>query len=119
MMTEKLLPIVQHGASTNGNIGLAMVVEADGPDPLPGAGLAMTEASLHIGIYNDNATTVSNAVALWRGQAPAYLYISSDGTSPKRPPAQPHLSGTAPVCGPNCTDQQMDGCADPPPHSGE
>jgi len=92
MMTVKLLPIVEHGASTNGNIGLAM-----------------TEASLHIGIYTDNGTAVNNAVALWRGQAPAYIYISSDGPSPKRPPAQPHLQWTSPVCGPNCTDRQMEG----------
>ena len=42
MMQEKLLPIVEHGASTNGNIALVM-----------------DEASLHIGIYNDNATTAT------------------------------------------------------------
>ena len=40
----------------------------------------MMEASFHIGIYNDNATTVDHAVTMWRAQAPAYLYISSDGT---------------------------------------
>ena len=57
------------------------------------------QASFHIGIYNDNATTVNNAVTLWRAQAPAYLYMSSDGPSPKRPPIQPHLAYTGPVCG--------------------
>lgn len=91
MMTQKLLPIVEHGSNTNGNIAHAM-----------------DEASFHIGIYNDNATTVLNAVTLWRAQAPAYLYVSSDGPSPKRPPTQPHLAGTGPVCEPNCTDRQID-----------
>ena len=91
VMQRKLLPIVEHGASTNGNIACVM-----------------DEASFHIGIYNDNATTVANAVALWRGQAPAYLYVSTDGATPRRPPLQPHLAGTAPVCGPNCTDRQIE-----------
>jgi hypothetical protein len=55
MMAEKVLPIVEMGASTNGNIAHVM-----------------HEASFHIGIYNDNASTVGRAVELWRGQAPAY-----------------------------------------------
>ena len=58
---------------------------------------AMTEASLHIGVFTDNQTVVDNALTLWRGQAPAYLFVKSDGATPKRPPLQPHLSGTAPV----------------------
>lgn len=91
MMTQKVLPIVENGASTNGNIGHVM-----------------HEASFHIGVYNDNATTVAKAVELWRGQAPAYLYISSDGPTPRRPPAQPYLKGTGPVCGPACDDKQID-----------
>ena len=91
MMTDKVLPIVEHGASTNGNIAHVM-----------------HEASFHIGIYNDNATTVANAVALWRKQAPAYLYISSDGPTPKRPPAEPYLANTGPVCGPTCDDTQIE-----------
>lgn len=90
MLDRKLLPIVEIGSNSNGNLGLAMM-----------------EASFHIGIYNDNATTVDHAVTMWRAQAPAYLYISSDGPSPKRPPLQPHMYATGPVCEPNCTDKQM------------
>lgn len=90
MMEEKILPVVELGASTNGNIGHVM-----------------HEASFHIGIYNDNATTVANAVALWRGQAPAYLYLTHDGPTPIRPPAQPYLAHTWPTCGPTCDNAQI------------
>jgi len=90
MMEEKLLPVVEQGSNSNGNLGLVMA-----------------EASFHIGIYNDNATTVNTALGLWRGIAPSYLYVSSDGASPKRPPLQPHMAGTGPVCDPSCTDKQM------------
>ena len=84
------LPMVDQGASTNGNIALVM-----------------TEAALHIGVFADNATAVDRAIALFREQAPAYLYLSSDGALPKRPPVQRYLARTAPTCGPSCTDAQM------------
>ena len=55
----------------------------------------MSETALHIGVFTDNRTVVDTAVALWREQAPAYLYISADGATPKRPPVQ----GRAPEFG--------------------
>ena len=90
MLNDIYLPLVNDGASTNGNIALVM-----------------SEAALHIGVFSDNLTTVDTAVALWRQQAPAYVYISSDGPTPKRPPEQRFLARTAPVCGPNCSDAQI------------
>jgi len=90
MLNEIYLPLVNEGASTNGNIALVM-----------------SEAALHIGIFSDNQTTMDKAVALWREQVVAYLYVSSDGLIPKRPPQQRYLARTSPTCGPNCTDAQM------------
>lgn len=90
MLTEIFLPLVNEGASTNGNIALVM-----------------SEAALGIGVLTDNVTIVDTQVALWRQQAPAYLYISADGPTPKRPPLQRYLARTSPVCGPNCTDSQI------------
>ena len=84
------LQMVDQGASTNGNIALVM-----------------REAALHIGVFADNETAVDNAIALFRRQAPAYLYLSSDGPLPKRPPAQRYLAKTAPTCGPSCSDAEL------------
>ena len=67
----------------------------------------MTEAAFHIGIFTDNATTVQRALQLWRVQAPAYLYVSSDGPYPKRPPLERTWPKTWPNCRPNCTDADM------------
>merc|ERR1719272_91815 len=90
MLTSIYLPLVNEGADTNGNWGLAM-----------------TEAAFHIGIFTDNATTVDRALALWKVQAPAYLYITSDGAYPKRPPHQRRWPKTWPNCGPNCSNADM------------
>lgn len=90
MLTSIYLPLVNLGSDTNGNWGLAM-----------------TEAAFHIGIFTDNATTVERALKLWKVQAPAYLYISSDGPYPKRPPIERRWNKTWPNCGPNCSDVEM------------
>ena len=90
MLTDIFLPLINEGASTNGNIALVM-----------------SEAALGIGVLTDNATVVDAQVSLWRQQAPAYVYVSTDGPTPKRPPLQRYLARTAPVCGPNCTDAQI------------
>merc|ERR1712050_684247 len=70
-------------------------------------GLVMTEAAFHIGIFTDNTTTVDAALRMWRAQAPAYLYESSDGETPKRPPAQRRWNQTWPNCGPSCSDADI------------
>ena len=90
MLEKTFLPLVDEGASTNGNIAFVM-----------------SEAALGIGVFTDNQTTVDTAIALWRQQAPAYVFLRSDGPTPKRPPQQRFLLGTAPVCGPSCTDKQI------------
>lgn len=68
-----LSPDRAQGASTNGNIALVM-----------------TEAALHIGIFCDNQTTVDAAIALYRQQAPAYIYLTKDGPVPRRPCVAAH-----------------------------
>ena len=89
-MHQVFLPFVDQGASTNGNIGLVM-----------------TEAAVAIAVYNENTTVFDTSIARWRQQAPAYLYVKSDGPTPKRPPMQRYLAHTAPTCEPDCTDAQM------------
>ena len=68
----------------------------------------MSEAALHISIFSENRTALDAVLSLWRKQAPAYAYISTDGVTPKRPPAQRYLARTAPVCGPTCDDADID-----------
>ena len=67
----------------------------------------MTEAAFGIGIFTDNKTITDRALALWRVQAPAYLYVSSDGTTPRRPPVERRWPQTWPNCGPSCTDAEI------------
>ena len=89
-MQKVFVPFVDQGASTNGNIGLVM-----------------TEAAVAIAVYNDNETLFKTSIDRWRAQAPAYVYIKSDGLTPKRPPQQRFLAHTWPTCEPNCTDKQI------------
>lgn len=67
----------------------------------------MTEAALDIAVFTDNRTQYNLSVAMWRQQAPAYVYVTEDGTTPKRPPKQRYLANTAPVCDPSCDDRQI------------
>ena len=90
MLTTLLLPQVDEGASTNGNIGLVM-----------------TEACVGIAVYTDDRPLFETCVARWKEQAAAYLYVASDGPTPRRPPAQRYLAHTWPTCGPACTDDEM------------
>eukprot|EP01052_Picozoa_sp_SAG31_P034788 SAG31_NODE_4112_length_3572_cov_25.724446_2_plen_349_part_00 len=90
-MVERLLPQVDEGASTNGNIGLVM-----------------TEAAAGIAVFTENYTLWNTSINRWRAQAPAYVYVRADGPAPRRPPQQRYLAHTGPVCGPSCNDKQMD-----------
>lgn len=89
-MMRVFVPVVDEGASTNGNIGLVM-----------------TEAAAAIAVYTDNETLWNQSITMWRAQAPAYVYITSDGPSPARPPQERYLQNTGPICEPNCNDKQM------------
>ena len=51
----------------------------------------MSESMLNIAVYTENASVFDAAVERWRAQADAYLYLASDGTSPRRPPSQRFL----------------------------
>lgn len=62
---------------------------------------------MHIGVFTSNATTFERAVTRWRAQAPAYLYVATDGLWPHRPPAQRYLAHTSPVCSPTCSDAEL------------
>eukprot|EP01050_Picozoa_sp_SAG11_P029636 SAG11_NODE_8427_length_1016_cov_1.728462_1_plen_260_part_10 len=70
-MMERVVPQVDEGASTNGNIGLVM-----------------TEAAAAIAVFTENVTLWTASINRWRLQAPAYVYVKADGRSPKRPPQQ-------------------------------
>ena len=90
MLNRVVVPLVDEGASTNGNIGLVM-----------------TEAAISTAVYNDDAALFNASLARFRAQAAAYLYVSTDGPLPRRPPAQRYLAKTAPVCGPTCSDAEL------------
>ena len=47
-------------------------------------------------VFSENATLYDNAVARWRGRAPSYFYIASDGAAPP-PNPQPNCA-PQPVC---------------------
>jgi hypothetical protein len=89
-MMQRLVPQVDEGATTNGNIGLVM-----------------TEAAAGIAVFTENLTLWNTSINRWRLQAPAYVYVKADGNTPKRPPQQRYLAHTGPVCDPNCSDKEV------------
>lgn len=44
--------------------------------------LSMADALIQIGVFLDDADTFDAGVALWRRRVPAYIYMTSDGSSP-------------------------------------
>jgi hypothetical protein len=47
--------------------------------------LSMSEALINIGVFNDDRNTFDLGVKMWRGRAPAYIYLSTDGPKPVQP----------------------------------
>jgi hypothetical protein len=47
--------------------------------------LSMSEALINIGVFNDDRTIFDAGVKMWRGRAPAYIYLKSDGPTPVKP----------------------------------
>lgn len=47
--------------------------------------LSMSEALINIGVFNDDRKTFELGLKMWRGRAPAYIYLSTDGPSPVKP----------------------------------
>jgi len=65
MLKEQYVPSLIHGSGENGN-----------------KELSMSEALINIGVFNDDRETFDRGVKMWRGRAPAYIYLSSDGPTP-------------------------------------
>jgi hypothetical protein len=68
MLTTQYLPSLIHGTCENGN-----------------KELTMSEAIVNIGVFNDNRVAFDFGVKMWRGRAPAYIYLKSDGAKPIEP----------------------------------
>jgi hypothetical protein len=77
MLRTAYLPVLSKGSGANGNWELIM-----------------TDALMGIAVFLDDRPSFDQAVALWRGRVPAYIYLKSDGPAPKSPPAHPK-SGAA------------------------
>ncbi len=69
MFRTQFLPFVIHGDRENGN-----------------KELAMTEALVAIGVFNDDRAVFDLGLRMWRGRTPAYIYLKSDGPKPIEPP---------------------------------
>ena len=69
MLVTQYVPSLVNGCDENGN-----------------KELAMAEALINIGVFNDDRITFANGVRMWRGRAPCVIYLKSDGPSPLAPP---------------------------------
>ena len=47
--------------------------------------LSMSEALINIGVFNDDRASFDAGVKIWRGRAPAAIYLSTDGPTPVKP----------------------------------
>src|SRR5205823_10433821 len=65
MLTTQYVPSLINGSGENGN-----------------KELSMSEALINIGVFNDDRATFDRGVKMWRGRAPAYIYLSTDGPTP-------------------------------------
>jgi hypothetical protein len=69
MLITQYVPSLLNGSGENGN-----------------KELAMSEALINIGVFNDDRITFAHGVKMWRGRVPAYIYLKSDGPAPVAPP---------------------------------
>jgi hypothetical protein len=69
LLKNVYLPQVIDGSNANGNWELTMI-----------------EAAIGIGVFLDDRATFDKALSLWRARVPAYIYMSSDGPMPVKPP---------------------------------
>jgi hypothetical protein len=69
MLVTQYVPSLVNGSDENGN-----------------KELAMSEALINIGVFNDDRVTFANGVRMWRGRTPATIYLKSDGSTPIAPP---------------------------------
>src|SRR5262249_43343737 len=68
MLTAQYVPSLLEGSCENGN-----------------KELSMSEALINIGVFNDDRAIFDAGIKMWRGRAPAYIYLSSDGPQPVKP----------------------------------
>jgi hypothetical protein len=68
MLTTQYLPSLIHGTCENGN-----------------KEMTMSEAIVNIGVFNDNRAAFDFGIKMWRGRAPAIVYLKSDGAKPLEP----------------------------------
>jgi len=68
-LRTQYLPSIIHGNCENGN-----------------KELAMCEALINIGVFNDDRAVFDLGLKMWRGRTPAYIYLKSDGPIPIEPP---------------------------------
>ena len=80
-MTAEYLPYLEPASCDNGNWELTMA-----------------EAQINIAVYNDDRTTFNLAIANWEGRAPAYVYLTQDGSTPLAPKA-PNTCSAFPIWG--------------------
>ena len=59
--------------------------------------LAMINALMCIGVFNNDATVFDRGVMLWRKRVPAYFYLTSDGPRPVRPSGTTELDSTSAI----------------------
>lgn len=77
MLATQYVPSLVNGSDENGN-----------------KELVMSEALMAIGVFNDERITFAQGVRMWRGRAPTYIYLQSDGAAPLPPPSG--LASSAP-----------------------
>ncbi len=59
----------------------------DGCDENGNKEVAMAEALINIGVFNDDRIIFADGVRMWRGRVPCVIYLKSDGPSPLVPPS--------------------------------
>jgi hypothetical protein len=70
MLVTQYVPSLINGCDENGN-----------------KELAMSEALINIGVFNDDRVMFAAGVRMWRGRVPACVYLVSDGPHPIAPPS--------------------------------
>jgi hypothetical protein len=68
MLAKQYVPSLVDGSCENGN-----------------KELSMSEALINIGVFNDDRAIFDAGVKMWRGRAPAYIYLTTDGPAPVKP----------------------------------
>jgi hypothetical protein len=68
MLNTQYLPYVINGGCQNGNWEAVELL-----------------AVMNIAVFNEDLTSYNKGVTLWQGRLPAYIYLTSDGSSPLAP----------------------------------